>query len=675
LTVTVAYSATDGTATSPGDYTAVAGSLTFAPGATALTFTVAIADDALDEGNETVVLALGSPANATLGAPNAAVLTIVDNDPMPVVSFSAGAYSVGEGDGPAVITVTLSAVSGRAVTVSYATTDGTAAAPGDYGSASGVLTFTAGMTVQTFTVGIVDDGLNEGDEGLNLTLSGAVNATIGGTNPVTLTIVDNDVVGALIITKLAVDLNGTPLRVGDRIEYRIEVTNGDASTHTNVLIGDWVPQNTALVAGSEACSPGATCIAYLDAAPGDAPAFGADDHPADSGGLVMASVGSLAPGAVLTLTFQVWVPPGVSSIGGNIAMTESDGQEMLATDPVCPPAGCVVVAGLVATGVAADINGAPLVAGEVVEYRIVVTNNGGTVSNVSITDTVPTNMALVAGSITCSAGASCGEAGGEIVASIGSLGSGGAITLTFRARVDPCVTSVGGNVAAFWSDDQGRQETLPVYPPGGGAVLACPADLYEGDDSPAQAVHLQVGKAYSQFHTFCDDSADWNAFTALANEVYTITTSSWGLNADTFLTIIGTDGVTVWAINDDCPGATDGSSCIVWTAPSSGVYYARTTNRGGLSGCNTEYEVWIESRTPPVLVYLPLVARNYAPADLSMDVPPGVGEAGRASRETRIRARLETAPSAVGEASWLGSGSLLFALLGVRKVRNVRRKR
>jgi uncharacterized repeat protein (TIGR01451 family) len=544
VTVTVNYATSNGTATAGSDYFAASGTLTFTPGATVQTFTVTINDDSLDETDETVSLTLSGASNATIGGTNPATLTITDNDPLPTVSFESPSYAADEGSSIAVITVTLSGPSGRDVTVNYATSDGTAVAPGDYASASGTLTFVAGATVQTFTVTINDDSLDETDETVNLTLSGASNATIGGTNPATLTIVDDDAALGLIIVKMAVDVNGAPLYTGDLVEYQVTVTNGDAVAHTNVLIGDWILPSTTLVEGSESCTPGATCTVYLDVTD-DLPQEVGDEHPADSGGLVTASVGSLAPGGALTLTFRVRVNPSVSAIDGNVAMTQSDAQAPLATSPVCPPGGCAVVAGLNIAKTAVDLNGAPLVAGEVVEYRIVVTNTSSTDShsNVRISDTVPVNTSLVAGSVTCSSGATCIEAGGTITASIGNLAPGGVMTLTFRVRVDSCVTTIGENVASVWSADQGWRETLPVYPPGGSTVLACPADMYEGDDTPAQAVYLQSGVAHSRSHTFCDDSADWNTFNAQAGEISTITTSSWGLGADTFLTIIDTDGV------------------------------------------------------------------------------------------------------------------------------------
>jgi len=79
-TVMVGYATGNGTATSPGDYTAASGTLTFNPGQTSKTFNVSIVNDTLDEEDETVNLTLGSPINATLGSPTSAPLTILDND-------------------------------------------------------------------------------------------------------------------------------------------------------------------------------------------------------------------------------------------------------------------------------------------------------------------------------------------------------------------------------------------------------------------------------------------------------------------------------------------------------------------------------------------------------------------------------------------------------------------
>lgn len=80
-TATVNYATSDGTASAGSDYTAANGTLTFDPGATSQTFSVSIVDDVADEKDETVVLALGSPANAVLGTLSQATLVILDDDP------------------------------------------------------------------------------------------------------------------------------------------------------------------------------------------------------------------------------------------------------------------------------------------------------------------------------------------------------------------------------------------------------------------------------------------------------------------------------------------------------------------------------------------------------------------------------------------------------------------
>ena len=79
------------------------------------------------------------------------------------------------------------------MTVNYATSDGTAVAPGDYGATTGTLTFDAGVSSLTFTVPIVNDTDGEGPETVNLTLSNpGGGATLGARKNAVLTIVDDE---------------------------------------------------------------------------------------------------------------------------------------------------------------------------------------------------------------------------------------------------------------------------------------------------------------------------------------------------------------------------------------------------------------------------------------------------------------------------------------------------
>jgi thermitase len=80
-TITVNYATSNGTATASSDYSTTSGTLTFLVDQVSKTFEVPIINDSLDELNETVNLTLSIPVNATLGSPNSAVLTIMDDDP------------------------------------------------------------------------------------------------------------------------------------------------------------------------------------------------------------------------------------------------------------------------------------------------------------------------------------------------------------------------------------------------------------------------------------------------------------------------------------------------------------------------------------------------------------------------------------------------------------------
>jgi hypothetical protein len=123
------------------------------------------------------------------------------------MSFTSNSFSVSEtlgagglgvdGSGFRVVTVTRSNDTSDAVTVDFATSDGTADHRKDYEQTLGTLVFGPGETSKSFTVFVDDDALAEGSETVNLTLSNPVGATLGATTTATLTINDNDAALAL----------------------------------------------------------------------------------------------------------------------------------------------------------------------------------------------------------------------------------------------------------------------------------------------------------------------------------------------------------------------------------------------------------------------------------------------------------------------------------------------
>jgi chitinase len=78
-TVTVGYATVGETATSGVDFSAVSGTLTFAPGVTVRTFGVPVHGDRKKEGNETFAVTLRAPVNAGIGD-GRGVGTILDDD-------------------------------------------------------------------------------------------------------------------------------------------------------------------------------------------------------------------------------------------------------------------------------------------------------------------------------------------------------------------------------------------------------------------------------------------------------------------------------------------------------------------------------------------------------------------------------------------------------------------
>ena len=113
--------------------------------------------------------------------------------PTPSVSFSVSSYTISEAGQVQIITVRLSNAANTAVSVRYATSNGTASAGSDYTATSGTLLFAPGETSKTFSIPINNDVAVEPSETIQLTLSAPVGATLGTQKTSTVNITDNDV--------------------------------------------------------------------------------------------------------------------------------------------------------------------------------------------------------------------------------------------------------------------------------------------------------------------------------------------------------------------------------------------------------------------------------------------------------------------------------------------------
>ena len=195
------------------------------------------------------------PVNATI-ADGQGLGTITDNDPLPALSINDVTVTEGNsGQVAATFTVTLAPVSGRSVTVSYATADGTGQAPGDYPAASGSLTFAAGQTTKQVTVLVNGDLLDESNETFFVNLTGPTNATLADGQGIG-TITDDDA-----LPSLAVD--------------DVTVTEGDSgTTNANFTVSLNAPSGRTVT---------------VDYATADGTAHAPDDYQAGSGTVTFAA--------------------------------------------------------------------------------------------------------------------------------------------------------------------------------------------------------------------------------------------------------------------------------------------------------------------------------------------------------------------------------------------------
>lgn len=219
LAASVAYATSDGTATvGGGDYLPASGTVNFAAGETSKTFTVDVTNDGVAEANETVNLKLTNGATTV----DTSLLSIVDNDnPKASVQLSSPVYGIGEADGIATVTVTLSHAVDADVTVDYATADGIggALAGADYTSTSGTLTFIGnvnnggtGETSKTIQIPILQDTDVEDPETFTVTLSNALpgaSSVLGAPATGTVTLDDDDPAGLIDFKSLRYDVGET----------------------------------------------------------------------------------------------------------------------------------------------------------------------------------------------------------------------------------------------------------------------------------------------------------------------------------------------------------------------------------------------------------------------------------------------------------------------------------
>ncbi|HVS81721.1 MAG TPA: LamG-like jellyroll fold domain-containing protein [Pyrinomonadaceae bacterium] len=228
--VDVTYTVTDGTATTAdGDYSVspATGPLHWDSGdSSPRNIVVTVNGDTKSEANETVNLTLSNVVGvgASLGTPNPATLTIVNDDAAPTLTINnrtANEGTLPPGTTSFTFTVTRTGSTDLSSTVQFATADDTGGAnPAtgggacgggvDYISQSGVLTFPAsgpGSTSQPITILVCKDTVYEPNETFLVNLSIPTNATLGSPSQGVGTITNDDAPAGGFVVNSTADTN------------------------------------------------------------------------------------------------------------------------------------------------------------------------------------------------------------------------------------------------------------------------------------------------------------------------------------------------------------------------------------------------------------------------------------------------------------------------------------
>jgi uncharacterized repeat protein (TIGR01451 family) len=162
--VSVQFTTAPGTATNTGDYVTRSGLLIFQPGQTTTNIRVTIGSDQVYETDEYFFVNFFNATNATL-IRTQAIGMIVNDDPQPTLVVSDVAVAEGNSGTPLIsFAARLSAPAGVPISISYATSNGTAVVGSDYLPANGLLYYSNGATNLFISLNIVGDTLGESNE-------------------------------------------------------------------------------------------------------------------------------------------------------------------------------------------------------------------------------------------------------------------------------------------------------------------------------------------------------------------------------------------------------------------------------------------------------------------------------------------------------------------------------
>jgi hypothetical protein len=182
----VDYETINDTAIAGQDYVATSGTLNFAAGELIKTIQIPMLNDTTFEEDEVFKInLLNATGEGSISySQNPTNIKIIDNDTIPKVKFLSDSFYTNEAAQFGQIGIIRTGDSSVAVSVNVATSNGTATAGSDYTATNETINFAVGETLKYVNIPLVNDGIAEGIEYFNVTLSSSTGAVITGVNPV-----------------------------------------------------------------------------------------------------------------------------------------------------------------------------------------------------------------------------------------------------------------------------------------------------------------------------------------------------------------------------------------------------------------------------------------------------------------------------------------------------------
>ena len=525
--VSASLNDTPGTAGTPADYTRTTASVSFTAGsASGATQPVlsSIADDALFEVGETYALGFtGVTGAGALGASGSHTVTIVDNDPQPVLSISSPSQNEGNAGTTLMnFVVTLTPASGATTSFTAATANGSATvADNDYVAlASTPFTIPAGQTSVTIPVTINGDTVFEGNESFSVNLTGITNATPGtltGTGTIleddqqpTTTTITSDLPDPSVVGQ-PYTVSVTVAAVSTSPAGTVTISDGSASCGPVTLTAATAPNATASCSLTSTTAGAKTLTAsYAAATTAFGNSSGTTAHQVDPAGTSISVTGPTRSriNQPTAFTFALSVnAPGAGTPTGTVTLS-SGASSCTATLPAtsCNLSFTTLGTRTVSASYAGDANfngssssgagnaqtlvfarsdlsvtkndGVPTYEpGDLLVYSVIVRNLGpDAAANIRITDAIPAGLGSVVWSCDASGGVACPVSGGagNLDVTIASFPVGGLLNFTFYGNVAGSPASISNTASLTLPADTTIEDPVP------GNNTATDTDLLDG---------------------------------------------------------------------------------------------------------------------------------------------------------------------------------------------------